>query len=192
MSLPKGSFRAGLQLCQMSVQLVFGNSFAAVELLNATPNFRVYGVAVSKSQRSCSSCVSTRRSRASSTLQEPVASTCFCSLACNTGSWIWIFIPAKFSTLTGFWEKRKTLRRGDLSFSRLSARTMTDRTKHEVMVCNDGAWWTLRLRRSDAGPIDLPEQYSAEPEAVDAARKFILARSKSHPTEVWFCLACEC
>jgi hypothetical protein len=66
---------------------------------------------------------------------------------------------------------------------------MTDTTGHEVMVCNIGPCWTLRLRRTDAGQMELPERYSSETDAIRAAREFVLARSKSHPAEVWFCLA---
>ena len=40
----------------------------------------------SKSQRSCSSCVSSRRSRTSPTLLEPVAWSCFRILASNDAS----------------------------------------------------------------------------------------------------------
>jgi len=66
---------------------------------------------------------------------------------------------------------------------------MTDRTAHEVMVCDEGDIWTLRLRRTDAGVIELRERYSSEQDAARAAHQFILDRSKSHPTEEWFCLA---
>ena len=74
---------------------------------------------------------------------------------------------------------------------------MADKIGHEVMVCNNGAFWTLRLRRTDTGPIDLPERYFAERTAIQAAHQFVLERSKSHPTdkshptEGWFCLAGE-
>ncbi len=61
--------------------------------------------------------------------------------------------------------------------------------RHEVMVVNYGSHWGLRLRRTDAGPIDLPEQYATEDEAVSAAREFLRARRESHPAENWFCLA---
>jgi hypothetical protein len=66
---------------------------------------------------------------------------------------------------------------------------MENKTGHEVMVCHNGPVWTLRLRRIDAGPIDLPETYVSEPDAIRAAHEFLLARSKSHPNETWFCLA---
>jgi hypothetical protein len=66
---------------------------------------------------------------------------------------------------------------------------MSDR--HEVMVLSDGAVWTLRLRRADAGPIDLREKYFSEPDAVHAAYEFIRARKKSHSVEEWFCVAKE-
>jgi hypothetical protein len=66
---------------------------------------------------------------------------------------------------------------------------MTDTPGHEVMVCNIGPCWTLRLRRTDAGLKELPERYSSEADATRAAHEFISARGKSHPTEVWFCLA---
>jgi len=66
---------------------------------------------------------------------------------------------------------------------------MANSTGHEVMVCNIGSCWALRLRRTDAGLKELPERYSSESDATCAAHEFILARSKSHPTELWFCLA---
>jgi hypothetical protein len=68
---------------------------------------------------------------------------------------------------------------------------MTDTLGHEVMVCNIGPCWTLRLRRTDTRQRELPERYPSEGEAIRAAHEFILARSKSHPAEVWFCLASE-
>lgn len=56
------------------------------------------------------------------------------------------------------------------------------------MVCDYGAYWALRLRRTDNGPFDLPEQYSTEQEAIRAAYRLIADRRINHPTDVWFCL----
>src|SRR5258708_22401313 len=60
------SFTLGLQLCQVSVELVFWNPLSAVELGDAAVNLGVDIPRFSKSQRSCSSCVSSKRSSTSS------------------------------------------------------------------------------------------------------------------------------
>ncbi len=65
---------------------------------------------------------------------------------------------------------------------------MTNKTENEVMVCNCGAYWALRLRRIGTGLINLPEQYSTEHGGIEAAHSFIRGRQTSHSTEVWFCL----
>jgi len=80
------------------------------------------------------------------------------------------------------WEERKEVK------AAVGRGKMEDQ-RHEVMICNNGALWTLRLRRTDTGQIELPEIYDSEQDATCAAHKFILDRSKSHPTETWFCLA---
>src|SRR5207249_2472720 len=46
----------------------------------------------SESQRSCSSCVSSKRSNTSSTVREPVTCSCFRILASKAASWISMFI----------------------------------------------------------------------------------------------------
>jgi hypothetical protein len=61
------------QIRQVSLQLIFRDSFAAVELFDAAPVFPLIIFQFSKSQRSCSSWVSSKRSKTSSTLPEPVA-----------------------------------------------------------------------------------------------------------------------
>jgi hypothetical protein len=68
---------------------------------------------------------------------------------------------------------------------------MESKTGHEVMVCKNGPIWTLRLRRTDAGLMELRETYPSERDAIRTAHEFVLARSKTHPTEEWFCLASE-
>jgi hypothetical protein len=62
---------------------------------------------------------------------------------------------------------------------------------HEVMVSQCGSHWRLILRRTDAGPMELPAVYGEEQEAVQAARDFIRMRRADprYANEVWFCLA---
>ncbi len=66
-----------------------------------------------------------------------------------------------------------------------------DKPGHEVMVCDCGNCWRLRLRRSDAGPIELPTAYSDQMEATRAAYDFIRSRraDRRYTLEVCFCLA---
>lgn len=62
---------------------------------------------------------------------------------------------------------------------------------HEVMVCDCGNCWKLRLKRNDAGPIELPTVYTEEREAIRAAHDFIRSRRADprYAHEAWFCLA---
>ena len=65
---------------------------------------------------------------------------------------------------------------------------VTDKIRYEIMVCDCGAFWTLRLRRPDAGSQELLARYLSEQSAIDAAHEFLRDRRLSHPAEHWFCL----
>jgi len=66
------------------------------------------------------------------------------------------------------------------TYSYLGAFTMTE--NREVMVCQ---LWTLRLRQTGVGIIELPAVYTTESDAVAGAYKFIEERHAK--TENWFC-----
>jgi len=55
----------------------------------------------------------------------------------------------------------------------------------EVMVRQFGGFWTLRLRQTGVGIIELPAVYTTESDAVAGAYKFIEERHAK--TENWFC-----
>jgi len=46
---------------------------------------------------------------------------------------------------------------------------MADKNGHEVMVCDYGSHWGLRLRRTEAGPLDLPLYHLLELEERETA-----------------------